>query len=87
MNGVAGYQVVIESNLPVAAGGVAQEVVDCPEGKKAIGGGFFGFVPEVVAFRSFPQGADFEAWIVVVKNTGSGASAFDAYAICADVDG
>lgn len=81
-----GYEVVAQSNLPVAAHSNAQAVVECPAGKKVLGGGFFGFIPEVRTFRSFPRGADFTAWIVTVQNDADFNSAFDAYAICAKVD-
>ncbi|MEU5049908.1 hypothetical protein [Streptomyces sp. NPDC021096] len=81
-----GYEVVVKSNLLVAAHDNAQAIVDCPAGKKVLGGGFFGFIPEVRTFRSFPQGAAFTAWVVVVQNDSNVTSAFDAYAICAKVD-
>jgi hypothetical protein len=82
--GVSGYQVIVHSNLPVAAGATAQDVVPCPAGKKVLGGGFSGLVPEVQTYRSFPQAGN-DAWIVAVENEGSVASFYDAYAICANV--
>ncbi|WP_338931963.1 hypothetical protein WEB32_20945 [Streptomyces netropsis] len=83
--GFSGYEVVIQDNLPVPANSVAQAIVPCPAGKKAIGGGFLGFNQSVKPFRSFPQGGGFTAWIVAVENGGALPSAFDAYAICAKV--
>ncbi|MEU1310575.1 hypothetical protein ABZ419_16995 [Streptomyces cinnamoneus] len=84
--GFTGYEVVAQTNLLVPAHDNAQAIVDCPAGKKVLGGGFFGFIPEVRAFRSFPQGSAFTAWVVVVQNDSNVTSAFDAYAICAKVD-
>ncbi|MFG2879232.1 hypothetical protein ACGFYU_30230 [Streptomyces sp. NPDC048337] len=83
---LAGYEVVVLDNQLVAAHDNAQAIVPCPAGKKVIGGGFFGFIPEVQAFRSFPQGSEFTAWVVVVQNNSNVTSAFDAYAICANVE-
>ncbi|MFI1257230.1 hypothetical protein ACH4U6_26090 [Streptomyces netropsis] len=83
--GFSGYEVVIQDNIPVAANSVAQAVVACPAGKKAIGGGFLGFSPAVKPFRSFPSAPDYAAWVVAVENGGALPSAFDAYAICAKV--
>ncbi|MEU1375458.1 hypothetical protein ABZ442_17605 [Streptomyces triculaminicus] len=84
--GFSGYEVVVSANNLVPAHDNAQVIVDCPVGKKVLGGGFFGFIPEVRTFRSFPQGSAYTAWVVVVQNDSNVTSAFDAYAICAKVD-
>ncbi|QLH26368.1 hypothetical protein [Streptomyces sp. Rer75] len=84
--GFTGWEVVGSFNNLVEPGDAAQTIVECPEGKKVIGGGFFGSTGAIKTIRSFPQGAEFEAWIVFVVNEGMGLGSYDAYAICANVN-
>ncbi|TVL94151.1 hypothetical protein [Streptomyces sp. SAJ15] len=87
VNGFTDWEVVAQTNLLVAPGEAAQTIVECPEGKKVLGGGFFGNTEAVKTIRSFPQGSEYAAWIVFVVNEGDVLGSYDAYAICADVDG
>ncbi|WFB07397.1 hypothetical protein LRS74_10300 [Streptomyces sp. LX-29] len=87
VQGFTDWEVIGQFNQLVNPGEAAQTIVECSEGKKVLGGGFFGNSQAVKTIRSFPQGAEFEAWIVFVFNEGDVLGSYDAYAICADVDG
>lgn len=76
--GLAGIQrVSITANVDVAR-------VSCPAGKKVLGGGYI--APSngsILVQQSYPSSDD--AWTVVVKNTGSARTNFEAWAVCAAV--
>ena len=85
--GVSGYQTVM--NRVVVAGGATQSVhVDCPSGKKVLGGGFSIETPdEVRIFTSEPSDGHGNlidnGWDVMVHNTGTQGRQTTAIAICA----
>ena len=85
--GVSGYQAV--TNRVVVAGGATQSVhVDCPSGKKVLGGGFSIETPdEVRIFHSEPGDGHGNlidnGWDVMVHNTGTQGRQTTAIAICA----
>jgi hypothetical protein len=85
--GVSGYQTVM--NRAVVAGGATQSVhVDCPSGKKVLGGGFSIETPDdVKLFSSEPSDGHGNlidhGWDVMVHNTGTQGRQTTAIAICA----
>ena len=85
--GVSGYQTVM--NRVVVPGGATQSVhVDCPAGKKVLGGGFSIETPdEVRIFTSEPSDGHGNlidnGWDVMVHNIGSQGRQTTAIAICA----
>jgi len=84
--GISGYQTVM--NRVVVPGGSTQSVhVDCPAGKKVLGGGFSIETPDDVRiFHSEPsdgQGNLIDnGWDVMVHNTGAQGRQTTAIAIC-----
>lgn len=84
---ISGYQTVM--NRVVVTGGTTQSVhVDCPAGKKALGGGFSIETPdEVKIFSSDPSDGHGNlidnGWNVMVHNTGTQGRQTTAVAICA----
>jgi hypothetical protein len=81
--GISGYQVVHWAAAPVAPGGLVHSQVDCPTGKKAVGGGLGGGQPIAVT-TSLPSD-DGKTWYVNGKNLGNAPTSLYAYAICAHV--
>jgi len=87
-NRITGHQVV--QNRVVVAGGAVENVrVDCPSGKKVLGGGFSIETPDDLrVFASEPsdgKGNQVDnGWTVMVGNSGSQGRQTTAYAICAD---
>jgi hypothetical protein len=85
--GVQGYQTVM--NRVVVPGGATQSVhVDCPAGKKVLGGGFSIETPdEVKVFHSEPSDGHGNlvdnGWDVMVHNIDSQGRQTTAVAICA----
>lgn len=85
--GVSGYQTVM--NRVVVPGGATQNVhVDCPAGKKVLGGGFSIETPDdVKIFSSDPDDGHGNlidnGWSVMVHNTGTQGRQTTAIAICA----
>ena len=87
--GVSAYEIVSHKES-VAAGATAQVHVDCPTGKKVLGGGFNTETPaDVKLFSSEPtDGAgnvSDHSWNVMVQNSGTAARQTTATAICATV--
>lgn len=86
--GVTGYQTV--NNRVVVPGGSTQSVhVDCPAGKKVLGGGFSIETPDdVKIFHSEPSDGHGNSidngWDVMVHNTGTSGRQTTAVAICAE---
>ena len=85
--GISGYQTVM--NRVVVPGGATQSVhVDCPAGKKVLGGGFSIETPnDVSVFHSEPSDGHGNfidsGWDVMVHNTGTQGRQTTASAICA----
>lgn len=85
---VSGYQTVM--NRVVVPGGATQSVhVDCPSGKKVLGGGFSIETPDdVKIFSSDPSDGHGNlidhGWDVMVHNTGTQGRQTTAVAICAE---
>jgi hypothetical protein len=85
--GISGYQTVM--NRVVVPGGTTQSVhVDCPTGKKVLGGGFSIETPDDVRiFTSEPSDGHGNlidhGWDVMVHNTGTQSRQTTAIAICA----
>ena len=85
--GVSGYQTVM--NRVVIPSGATQDVhVDCPAGKKVLGGGFNIETPDdVKVFSSDPSDGHGNlidhGWDVMVHNTGTAGRQTTAIAICA----
>ena len=85
--GVSGYQTVM--NRVVVPGGATQSVhVDCPAGKKVLGGGFSIETPDFVkVFHSDPDDGHGNlidnGWDVMVHNTDTQGRQTTAIAICA----
>ena len=85
--GISGYQTVM--NRVVVPGGATQNVhVDCPAGKKVLGGGFSIETPDdVKIFESEPSDGRGNlidnGWNVMVHNTGTQGRQTTAIAICA----
>jgi hypothetical protein len=90
-SGISGY--VIEYNkVAVEVGQSANVHVECPEGKKVLGGGFgVEYPPEMSVYDSGPTNGQSSlsdhAWNVFVFNKGQTGARFAwVYAICANVD-
>ncbi len=85
--GISGYQTVM--NRVVVPGGATQSVhVDCPAGKKVLGGGFSIETPdEVKVFHSEPSDGHGNlvdnGWDVMVHNIDTQGRQTTAIAICA----
>ena len=85
--GISGYQTVM--NKVVVPGGATQSVhVNCPAGKKVLGGGFNIETPDdVKVFSSDPSDGHGNlvdnGWDVMVHNTGTAGRQTTAIAICA----
>ena len=77
-----GYQVVGNTNQPVAAGATGGARVLCPVGKRVLGGGVYSGHDDMRLIESFPTGGVPPGWAGGVFN-GGGANVFDVYAICA----
>jgi hypothetical protein len=86
--GLSGYQIV--TGLKIQQNSIYNSVsVDCPPGKKAIGGGGGtggGIIPGDGPYitDSFPS-ADGTSWLVQTARAASGYSALTGYVICANV--
>lgn len=85
--GISGYQTVM--NRVVVPGGKYQNVhVDCPAGKRVLGGGFNIETPDdIKIFSSEPSDGQGNlvdhSWNVFIHNTGTQARQTTAIAICA----
>src|SRR5262245_21225386 len=87
--GVSGYQIV-QNRDTLAAGVTAQVNVECPTGKKVLGGGFSTETPiDVRLFSSSPSDGSGNisdhAWNVFVQNSSTVVRQTTAIAICANV--
>jgi hypothetical protein len=86
-SGISGYQTVM--NRVVVPGGTTQSVhVDCPAGKKVLGGGFNYETPDdIKIYSSDPSDGHGNlvdhSWDVMVRNAGTQARQTTAIAICA----
>ena len=80
--GISGFQVVASPNVSVAAGQYGIVGVDCPAGKKVIGGagGTEGDAP--ITLMEPYNNYD---WAVVARNDGGGPASVNAIAYCANV--
>ena len=85
---LTGHQIV--QNRQVVPGGATQTVVvDCPVGKKVLGGGFSTETPDdIKLFSSDPSDGrgnlSDTKWSVMVKNVGTSARQTTSVAVCAD---
>jgi hypothetical protein len=82
--GISGLEQVISPNIPVGAGARVASTVRCPGQKTVISGGVFTLDGATKAINaSAPDGTT--GWVGAVNNTGTLASGFFVYAICATV--
>jgi hypothetical protein len=85
--GISGYETV--ANRVIVPGGSTQNVhVDCPAGKKVLGGGFSIETPDdIKIYHSDPSDANSNlvdhSWDVLVHNAGTQGRQTTAIAICA----
>jgi Collagen triple helix repeat (20 copies) len=81
--GVSGYARTsdVDNILPGMPGGL---IVDCPAGKKVVGGGFIATSYDIIVLESAPTG-DGNGWQVIAKNVGAQALLLEVDAICASV--
>jgi hypothetical protein len=85
---LTGHQIV--QNRQLIPGGATQTViVDCPAGKKVLGGGFSTETPDDIRlFSSDPSDGrgnlSATQWSVMVKNVGTSARQTTSVAVCAD---
>jgi len=78
--GLSGVEIVTGKMVAVTGNG-SMAVADCPNGKKAIAGGYSGLGVDVVTSSARPGGY---GWIVAAAPTGQGATVI-AQAVCAYV--
>ena len=81
--GISGYQFVTGADVSVPAGQYGVAYVDCPPGKKVLGGGggSEGSAP-IVLLGPYVN----HQWAVAVRNDQASALNINAWAYCADVD-
>jgi hypothetical protein len=77
-----GYEVVGNTNQPVAAGATRAARALCPPAKRVLGGGVYTGHDAMRLIESYPVGGTPSGWLGGVFN-GGGANVFDVYAICA----
>lgn len=82
--GLSGRQIVDSGAITVSGLSGRREVVDCPAGKVAIGGGVWTLLGAMNVNSSAPKGPVFggEGWFADVYNPGLGGNTFHVYAIC-----
>ena len=85
---LTGHQIVQIRQL-IPGGATQTVVVDCPAGKKVLGGGFSTETPDdIKLFASDPSDGrgnlSDTKWSVMVKNVGTSARQTTSVAICAD---
>jgi hypothetical protein len=81
--GVSAYEIVHWTASPVNVGALGHVQVECPAGRKALGGGLASGQP-VAVIQSSPS-EDGTIWYVNFKNVGVQPTSVAAYAICAQV--
>jgi hypothetical protein len=81
--GVSAYEIVHWTAGTFNPGSRVHAQVDCPAGKKALGGGFS--AGQLLEVRDSVPSADGKIWYVNGKNVGNVETAVGAYAICAHV--
>ena len=83
--GISGWQAVTNT-FPFGAGVGAEISVDCPAGKKALGGGVAGGIGILMVRQSAPKGAlGDRGWVAEVVNTYNQQTNVTVWAICAVV--
>jgi collagen triple helix repeat protein len=83
--GISGWQAVTRTET-FGAGVDAEIAVDCPAGKKALGGGVAGGIGVLIVRQSAPNGAlGDRGWVVEVQNTFNKSTSVTIWAICAVV--
>jgi hypothetical protein len=87
VNRDTGYEEIGSTNQQVAAGGTGSVTVNCPAGKKPLGGGVTAGSTGIRLIESFPLSAPSNpsGWRGSVFNGGTVSSTFAVYAICASV--
>jgi hypothetical protein len=85
-DGVSGYEIATSATL-AGSGAVVQLIVVCPAGKLAIGGGFHTAPISTQTHVVTSQPTLTGGWRVVVINGNPTEIQFDAYAVCATVQG
>ena len=80
--GISGFQVVYSPNVEVPAGMFGTAGVDCPPGKKAIGGGGGSEDDAPIVLMQPYMNYD---WAVAIRNDGNGPAHVAAMAYCANV--
>lgn len=81
--GVSAYEIVHWTASPLNVGDLGHVQVECPAGKKALGGGLSSGQP-VALILSAPM-TDGTVWYVNFKNVGVQPTSVAAFAICAQV--
>jgi len=83
-SGISGWQYVISPGVPISAGGLATSAVNCPSGKKVLGGGVSKTLTGFVA-QTAPNN-DGTGWAGELNNGGNlGPTTMFVWAICANV--
>ncbi len=89
--GLSGYEVIGTGSISVGTFGSDRRLVDCPSGKRAIGGGVWsllGGVGQLIVNSTAPLAAlspGREGWFVDVTNPQIPSNSYRAFAICAVV--
>ena len=81
-SGISGFQVVSSPNVSIAPGQYGSAGIDCPAGKKVIGGGGGAEGDAPILLMQPYMNYD---WAVVVRNDGAGPASVDAIAYCANI--
>ncbi|WP_328298641.1 collagen-like protein [Streptomyces sp. NBC_00435] len=82
VGGVTGWQVITEQFEVEARAGTQAFTVACPEGKLAVGGGYYLFDnPSLDVIRDSPLDSDSRSWLVSVVNRAA-AGRMNVYATC-----
>jgi hypothetical protein len=81
-SGLSGYEIVRQSEVLSPSAGHRCEV-RCPEGKRAVGGGWRGASDTINVFSSTPHRTD--AWQVWLGNSFGMVQQAEAFAVCVDV--
>ena len=79
--GISGWE-YIKGYLEIAPGGFGDVLLDCPDGKKVLGGGFHANYMQIVSSYPYPSG---ERWALSAWNTTDDNELLVGFAICAYV--